>query len=306
MSISDLSFYQGDIDFTQAKKDLELAILRVQYGSKVEDSKHKEYEQKCKDNNIPFGSYAYARFVTISDAKQEATDFLSRIDKEAKFLVVDVEEQTCYNPSDLIPATQMFIDTCRAAGYKIGLYTGEYFYNHFGLSKVNADFLWIAKYSVTPPSIAYDLWQYTDIGRVAGIDGYVDLSKTGNKTLDWFIGTTSKPTPTPQPTPSQPTQQTYVVKSGDNLTNIAAKYHVSVDSIVQANNLKNGGNLIYVGQKLVIPSGSTPAPQYYVVKSGDTVSEIAVKYGTTIVQIKSWNGLDSHYTIYPNQKLRVK
>jgi LysM repeat protein len=46
--------------------------------------------------------------------------------------------------------------------------------------------------------------------------------------------------------------RTYVVKKGDYLSRIAAKYGVTVDAIVKANNLKNA-SLIYAGQKLIIP-----------------------------------------------------
>jgi LysM repeat protein len=46
--------------------------------------------------------------------------------------------------------------------------------------------------------------------------------------------------------------RTYIVQRGDNLSRIAAKYGVTVDAIVKANNLKNA-SLIYAGQKLIIP-----------------------------------------------------
>lgn len=45
---------------------------------------------------------------------------------------------------------------------------------------------------------------------------------------------------------------TYTVKNGDTLTAIAVKYNTTVNKIVSANNIKNK-NLIYVGQKLIIP-----------------------------------------------------
>ena len=49
----------------------------------------------------------------------------------------------------------------------------------------------------------------------------------------------------------------HIVKRGENLTQIAAKYKVTVAAIVAANQLKNA-NLIEVGQQLVIP---TPTPE---------------------------------------------
>ncbi|KYC62071.1 hypothetical protein B4098_3434 [Heyndrickxia coagulans] len=42
------------------------------------------------------------------------------------------------------------------------------------------------------------------------------------------------------------------------------------------------------------------------VRNGDTVSELAKKYGSTISQIKVWNHLDGRYTIYVGENLRVK
>jgi LysM repeat protein len=78
------------------------------------------------------------------------------------------------------------------------------------------------------------------------------------------------------------------------------------------NGIKNP-NVIRIGQVLKL-SGSAKAvvqsksssPTYYIVRSGDVVSKIAAKYGVSITQIKNLNKLNSKYTIYPNQKLRIK
>jgi len=87
------------------------------------------------------------------------------------------------------------------------------------------------------------------------------------------IPVTPTPSPTPVPTiaaalpPSSgatlsaptsdtdtiPTPNSYVVQSNDNLTTIAARFDITVEAIVDANNLRNA-NAIYVGQELVIPA----------------------------------------------------
>ncbi|KOP70971.1 N-acetylmuramoyl-L-alanine amidase [Bacillus sp. FJAT-21945] len=53
-----------------------------------------------------------------------------------------------------------------------------------------------------------------------------------------------------------------------------------------------------------LPKKSTAV--YHIVVQGDTVYSLAQKYGSTIQQIKDWNGLDANYTIYIGQRLRVK
>ncbi|MEF7637971.1 GH25 family lysozyme [Bacillus thuringiensis] len=192
--IADISYYNGTINWAEASKELELAIIRVQYGSNKIDPKYKEYVKGCKTYDVPFGHYAYGCYTSVQDAIVEANDFMARADKDAKFLVLDVEDDTLANcgATNLAKATQAFIDTCRSAGWKVGLYVSHHMYPSYGLNSVNADFLWIPRYGGNKPAYSCDIWQYTEQGRVAGItgnSGNVDLNYiVGNKSLEWFIG----------------------------------------------------------------------------------------------------------------------
>src|SRR4051794_1317199 len=105
----------------------------------------------------------------------------------------------------------------------------------------------------------------------------------------------------------------YKVQPGDTLISIAARYGTTVDAIVAANNLPSRST-IYSGQVLTIPSpGSNPAPQppaptgnggTYTVRAGDTLSEIALRYGTTTDAIMRANNLASNI-IYAGQVLTI-
>ncbi len=121
------------------------------------------------------------------------------------------------------------------------------------------------------------------------------------------------PTPTATPLPS-PTPLTYVVTTGDTCIGIAARYSVSVQSIVLLNNLDC--NSLVVGSSLLIPHPTptnTPPPTAtlspaeateaacekvtYKVQDGDTLSGIAAYYGVPMEAIRSYNGLPSD-TVY--------
>lgn len=207
--IADISKWQGTINWSKASSELDLVIIRVQYGSTTIDSKYKEYVAGAKQYKIPFGHYAYALYTSVNDAVQEAKDFWARCDKNAAFYVVDVEEITTNKASDLVPATQAFIDYLHSQGAKkVGLYSGDSFYKTNNLSRVKADFLWIARYGVnnglpsTKPSVACDLWQYTSTGTVAGISGDVDLNAiNGSKPLSYFTSSTVVVEPDPESPP---------------------------------------------------------------------------------------------------------
>lgn len=99
---------------------------------------------------------------------------------------------------------------------------------------------------------------------------------------------------------------TYTVKSGDTLSGIAAAHGTTTKALQNLNGITNA-NLIYAGQKLIVTgTAKKSTTKYHTVKSGDTVSGLAVKYGSTQKQIVNWNNLRNPNEIYINQKLRVK
>jgi LysM repeat protein len=104
---------------------------------------------------------------------------------------------------------------------------------------------------------------------------------------------------------------TYVVKRGDTLSSIALRHGVTVWALMQANGL-SGSHIIYAGQRLVIPGagGTVPASapatgDTYVVRPGDTLSQIAQRFGTTAAALARLNGIANPSTIYAGQVLRL-
>jgi LysM repeat protein len=105
--------------------------------------------------------------------------------------------------------------------------------------------------------------------------------------------------PTPEP-------GVHIVRQGETLQSIASMYGTTVEAIALANGIINT-NYIYVGQSLTIPGGGTSEAegQTYVVQSGDTLSSIAVQFGTTAYAIAVENNLPNVNTIYVGQTLRI-
>lgn len=95
----------------------------------------------------------------------------------------------------------------------------------------------------------------------------------------------------------------YTVKSGDTLSGIASKYGTTYQTLASINGISDPDK-IYPGQKIKISGGG--GATYYTVKSGDTLSGIAKKYGTTYQKLAKMNGIQNPNVIYPGQKIRVK
>src|SRR5699024_4612973 len=78
---------------------------------------------------------------------------------------------------------------------------------------------------------------------------------------------------------------TYTVKSGDTLSGIAAAHGTTTKALQNLNGITDP-NLIYPKQKIIVNDiVKKAAKKHHVVKSGDTVSGLAVKYGSTQKQI---------------------
>lgn len=92
----------------------------------------------------------------------------------------------------------------------------------------------------------------------------------------------------------------HVVSSGETLWSLAQRYHVSINSIQQVNQLPNPSKLL-IGQSLVIP---TPA-LIHMVKKGETLWSIAKKYGITVNAITSANQLSNSNPLYVGTRLYI-
>jgi membrane-bound lytic murein transglycosylase D len=108
------------------------------------------------------------------------------------------------------------------------------------------------------------------------------------------------------------------VRKGETLSAIARKYGISEYAIMEANRISRKSKLA-AGKTLIIPVptddrsyASSEDRSYdsegdlYVVRKGDTVSEIAKAFGTTAAEIRRLNGLERQAKIYVGQKLRVR
>jgi LysM repeat protein len=103
----------------------------------------------------------------------------------------------------------------------------------------------------------------------------------------------------------------YVVKSGDTLSQIAARNGVSSVALAQANGISQKA-MVRVGQKLILPprgtgkAGAAPEPVVtYTVKAGDTLSGIAAKHGVTVAALTVENQINRKATLKPGQTLKI-
>ena len=105
---------------------------------------------------------------------------------------------------------------------------------------------------------------------------------------------------------------THVVQAGESLSRIAARYGVTLQALVTANNIANP-NQIFVGQSLRIPTtGQQAAPSQpatcantHNVVAGETLSGIAVNYGVGIQSLAQANGVSVTSYVYIGQSLCI-
>ena len=100
--------------------------------------------------------------------------------------------------------------------------------------------------------------------------------------------------------------ETYIVQKGDTLYSISKKFNVSVNEIMNLNNLSN--SILTPGQTLVIPkkenNDNQTIYQNYIVQKGDTLFSISKKFNVDIDTIKKINNLTSN-TLSIGQELKI-
>ncbi|MEB4751727.1 LysM peptidoglycan-binding domain-containing protein [Enterococcus sp. E5-162] len=141
------------------------------------------------------------------------------------------------------------------------------------------------------------------------------IVKGGNSTNTNTGSTTSAAKPnTPNTSATTNTSSSgntmYTVKAGESVWSVANKHHITMDQLIEWNNIKN--NFIYPGQQVIVKKGSSqttnqqsPAgSKTYTVKSGESVWGVADSHGITMAQLIEWNNIKNNF-IYPGQTLIV-
>ena len=169
----DVSHWQGDFDFARAKSNegVEFAIIKAGGGDAglYKDSKFESNYKKCEECGLPKGAYFYGNAKSVAEAKKEAEYFISILSgKKYEYPVFyDVEGRmiTDNDRATLTEVVKAFCSTMEAAGYWVGIYSSESFFN----SEMNDGELtryshWVARWGKSKPAPSSgaetQMWQF--------------------------------------------------------------------------------------------------------------------------------------------------
>ena len=180
----DVSVHNGNIDWNKVKADgIEFAILRAGFG-RLEKQKDEKFEQNyagAKAVGIPVGAYWYSYAMDEDEARLEADVFLKVI-KGKQFempVYFDLEEKKQFDLGNekVSAIMRTFLKRVEAAGYFVGLYGSASSLTTHTADDIKSWYtIWLAHWvNQTNYSGAYGVWQHSEKGKVAGINGNVDL-----------------------------------------------------------------------------------------------------------------------------------
>ena len=312
----DVSYWDAGIDWPKVRATGQrFVFVKATEGETFTDQTFDDNWVGAKKAGLLRGAYCF--FHPKMDAKKQSQHFIDVVkamndDGELPH-VLDLEAHDGQTKDKIISRAKIWLDEVEGAfGRKPIIYSGQYFLQDYfseaggGPPTWAKDYsLWLAQYpnnyvdGIQPylPHgwFKWTFWQYSDKGVVNGINAAVDLNVFNGTLEDLYKFAGAQP---PVQTPKN-----HVVVAGDNFESIANKYGVTVRELVMAN-----PQLLKVNDQLTIPvpvaipsesgsgtSGGGGAPstpkRTYTVKAGDTLSAIAVKFGTTVAAIASANNI---------------
>lgn len=322
----------------------EYQSMRNNYGVKAITTKISEgnyYHDPYAHTNIVnaqaaglyINGYYFCRYTDIASARAEAQYAVQMAKADGlpvgAVLCADIEAQqqrplTAYQNQLAISAMKQIIED---AGYRFDVYTMQ---SWFGNTIYESSVGWVAYY---PFNVTRDLfsnhnaWQWTDRQQLRDSYGNFDASQlyndyyTAGQNKNAVISNADTHTVDTVSGNKNPSvhgvggnadtnnvagTKTYTVRSGDTLSGIANRFGVSVSQLSSWNGISNP-NMIYVGQHITVNPTQSHQGSHgtYVVRSGDTLSGIASRYGTTYQNLANMNGITAPYTIYPGQRLAI-
>ena len=310
----DVSEWQGRIDWNEVKNSgIQIVYIRSSEGSGYIDPDAIRNYNGAKENGIKVGFYHYLTARNESQAIEQANFFVSVIkglNVDCR-LAMDFESFGDLSIAEINLISKTFLqEVQRLSGKEVIIYSDAYNAAYtFDKSLAEKYPIWVADYFVSEPGNGnwrvWDGFQYSDEGRIDGIEDYVDK--------DYFTSGVllTDTTPIPEHTTERPAtnSKTIIVQRGDTLSQIAMEYNTSYEYLAKINGIANP-NLIYTGQRLIVPVLNSNeihdvSHKLYIVKWGDTLSQLALEYGVTVESLVRLNNIANPNLIYVGEVLRI-
>ena len=186
--VIDISTYQKNIAFDLVKDEVYGVIVRIGYGSNKLDDKFEQYISEIKKYNIPYGIYLYSYAENTSEALNEAA-FTYEIIKKYNLnptlgVYYDIEsfyvngEKVVITTKEYEGIIKNYINYLKTQKIKkVGVYTNTKLYKRKFNDKTKKYVTWIAQYyTYFYYQKNIKMWQYTEKGKINGIDGFVDIN----------------------------------------------------------------------------------------------------------------------------------
>lgn len=314
----DVSNWQGTIDYQEVKNQgIKIVYIKSSQGTTYKDPYFEKNYENAKKNGLKVGVYHYLTARNESEAIKEANFFASILsDKEIDCkLAMDFESFGNLNKEEINNISKTFLQEVEKLTNRKTIVYSDLFNakNTFELS--NNYPLWIAFYNnyqdLENIQTNWQTWegqQYTDVGKIAGIKGNIDRDIF---TPEIFLEDNSKINKTPGNQEQNISERIiYTVQPGNTLWGLSKEFDVTIEEIANLNNIQNP-NLIFVGEKLEIITNTNYnqtgalGKTLYTVKPGDTLSELAIRFDTTVERIVNLNNIQNPNLIFVGQRLRI-
>ncbi len=295
----DVSFAQGIINWSKVKGNIDFAIIRCGYGDNItsqDDSQWKRNADECTRLGIPFGAYIYSYAATDAQARSEAEHALRLVKGYKLSLPIYLDLEESGTEIGVVRRSKIFADIIEKDGYWCGIYANLYWWNNYLNGLGNRYTKWVAQYNNTCDYKGgnLDIWQHTSGGKIDGISGSVDMNIMYRDLIKEIakkkpVNTNSKP--------KQPK------KSIDEIAREVINGKWGNDSERKRRLIQSEYDYDAVQNRV---NELMDAPEYYEIKSGDTLSGIASRYGTTYQKLAALNSIPNPNLIYAGQVIRVK
>lgn len=186
----DVSTWNGSIDWNKVKNSgVSYVIIRTGFrgstqGALVEDNRFRQNIQGATNAGLKVGVYFFSQAVNEVEAVEEASMVLSQVKGYhlAYPVFIDVEPSggraDGLSSGDRTKVINAFCQTIQNGGLKAGIYANKtWLAQKMNISALSGYKIWLAQYNSTVTyGGRYDMWQYSDKGTVAGINGKVDMN----------------------------------------------------------------------------------------------------------------------------------